>query len=339
MNGKVSVSVVIRCYNEERHIGRLLAGIMAQTVADVEIIVVDSGSTDATLAIASRYPVRVVNIPKAEFSFGRSLNLGCAAATGEYIVIASAHVYPVYRDWLAHMIAPFEDPQVALVYGKQRGDERTRFAEHQVFQRWFPDKGTTQQDHPFCNNANAAIRRELWQQLPYDETLTGLEDLDWAKKVLDLGYHLAYIPAAEIIHVHEETWAQVYNRYRREALAFKQIYPQARFGLRDFVRLWLGNTVTDWRRARQAGVWWQKADEIARFRLMQFWGTYQGYRQSGDIDAHLRRKFYYPATQHQAPPRTRDPELRIGYDGIGYDGMMDAGNPNTSETQNKAEDI
>ncbi|MFB8794966.1 MAG: glycosyltransferase [Microcoleus sp.] len=48
----VKCSVVIRCYNEEQHIGRLLSGIMEQSVRDVEIILVDSGSTDATVGIA-----------------------------------------------------------------------------------------------------------------------------------------------------------------------------------------------------------------------------------------------------------------------------------------------
>ena len=86
------VSIVIRCYNEEQHIGRLLSGLIQQTVEELEIIVVDSGSTDSTVAIASCYPIKLVSIKPEDFSFGRSLNLGCQAATGEFIVIASAHV-------------------------------------------------------------------------------------------------------------------------------------------------------------------------------------------------------------------------------------------------------
>ena len=54
----MSVSIVIRCYNEEKYIGRLLQGIMQQSVDDVEIIVVDSGSTDGTLSIVADYPVK-----------------------------------------------------------------------------------------------------------------------------------------------------------------------------------------------------------------------------------------------------------------------------------------
>ena len=59
-------SIVIRCYNEEQHIGRLLAGIIEQTVKDVEVIPVDSGSTDATFSIACPYPVKVLSIKPEE---------------------------------------------------------------------------------------------------------------------------------------------------------------------------------------------------------------------------------------------------------------------------------
>jgi len=125
-------SIVLRAFNEEKHIGRLLSGILEQKMSAIEIILVDSGSTDATLAIASRYPVRVLSITPEEFTFGRSLNIGCSAAQGEFIVLASAHVYPVYSDWLERLLAPFEDEKVALVYGKQRGNKTTRFSEHQI---------------------------------------------------------------------------------------------------------------------------------------------------------------------------------------------------------------
>ena len=102
-------SIIVRCYNEEEHIGRLLTGIMEQTLRDIEIIIVDSGSTDATLKIASRFPVRIVSIKPEEFSFGRSLNIGCEKAIGDFIVIASAHVYPIYKDWLEKILEPFVD--------------------------------------------------------------------------------------------------------------------------------------------------------------------------------------------------------------------------------------
>ena len=55
-------------------------------------------------------------------------------------MIASAHVYPVYPDWLERLLAAFADPQVGLAYGKQRGDATTQFSEHQMFAHWFPEQ-------------------------------------------------------------------------------------------------------------------------------------------------------------------------------------------------------
>lgn len=287
-------SIVIRTYNEASHIGRLLEGILQQTIKDIEIILVDSGSTDNTLDIVGKYPVKVLQISPDDFTFGRSLNTGIDVASADLIVIASAHVYPVYPDWLDHLLAPFSSPDVALTYGKQRGTSDTKFSEQQVFTRWFPENSAQRQNHPFCNNANAAIRRELWDKQPYDETISGLEDIAWAKWALNEGYAISYVAEAEIIHAHDETPQDVFNRYRREAMAFKRIYPQESFSRWDFAHLVCSNIFNDlWMSAREASIR-QHFSGILWFRWMQFWGTFQGYRQLGPLTWELRKTFYYP---------------------------------------------
>jgi len=305
-----SCSLVVRAYNEERHIGRLLEGVCRQTVQDVEIILVDSGSIDATTAIAAQYGATVVHISPSEFTFGRSLNLGLAAATCDLIAIASAHVYPVYPDWLERLLEPFADPAVALTYGKQRGDENSKFSEHQIFARWFPEESSVRQRHPFCNNANAALRRSVWEGHPYDESLTGLEDLAWAQWAFGQGHAIAYAADAEIIHVHTETPHGVLNRYRREAMAFKRIYREAHFSLYDFLRMASANIASDlWHAARQR-VFWRSVLSIFWFRTAQFWGTYQGYRRSLEWNWQLRQAFYYPHGMEKLEkpaPRDVDP--------------------------------
>jgi glycosyltransferase involved in cell wall biosynthesis len=129
----MNCSIVIRAYNEEKHIGRLLEGIRQQTVSDVEIILVDSGSTDKTVPVAESFDAHIVRIPSDEFTFGRSLNFGVRAATREFVVIASAHIYPVYPDWIESLLRPFEDDKVGLTYGRQRGYENSKYSEHQIF--------------------------------------------------------------------------------------------------------------------------------------------------------------------------------------------------------------
>jgi len=304
----MNCSIVVRAYNEEKHIGRLLEGIRHQTLKDVEMILVDSGSTDATVSIAQSFGARIVRIASDEFTFGRSLNFGLRAARRELVVIASAHVYPVYPDWLESLLRPFEDEKVALTYGKQRGPESARFSEKQVYHQWYPDVSKPRQETAFCNNANAAIRKRLWEQNPYDETLTGLEDLAWAKWAKEQGYALAYVAEAEIIHVHDETPRGVFNRYRREAMAFKQIHPEAHFTLYDFLRLATANILSDlWHAARER-LLWKNLASIFWFRFMQFHGTRKGYRESGLLTPQLRETFYYARERKKKDGKKRDVE-------------------------------
>lgn len=302
-------SIVIRAYNEERHIGRLLEGISQQTIQPLEVLVVDSGSSDRTVSIATRHGAKALHIQPAEFTFGRSLNLGIAESHNPFIVIASAHIHPIYPDWLEHLLAPLADSQVALVYGKQRGNAHSLFSEQQVFAHWYSEISQPRQASPFCNNANAAIRRSLWEDHHYDESLTGLEDLEWARWAMQQGHAIAYSAEAEIIHVHQETPRGVYNRYRREAMAFKRLFPHERFNWGDFLRLSASNIANDLRQAARQGVLLKSLGSIAWFRVMQFWGTYQGYRHPGPLTQELRKTFYYPRQVHPtASISTRDVE-------------------------------
>ncbi|MCK8492782.1 glycosyltransferase [Spirosoma sp. RP8] len=288
-------SIIIRAFNEEKHIGKLLDGIARQeSQHTIEIILVDSGSTDNTVQIAESRGAQVIKIRPEEFSFGRALNLGCQYASGDILLFASAHVYPVYTNWIDRMLAPFEDSKVALTYGRQIGNHLSKFSEQQLFAKWFPDVSNSNQSIPFCNNANTAIRRSLWEQMTYDESLTGLEDLHWAGAIQQQGYKIAYQADAVIVHVHEETPRKIYNRYYREAIAFKRLKPHATFNSWHFVYLAITNILSDYSAAMQTGAFLANVFDIPMFRVLQFWGTYQGYRFVGTLDRTLRQRFYYP---------------------------------------------
>lgn len=314
----MKLSVVIRAYNEEQHIGRLLTGLSKQLLAPAEVILVDSGSTDRTVEIARSHGARVVSIQPEQFTFGRSLNLGLEHAGGDLAVLASAHVYPVYPDWLQHLTEPFTDPAVGLVYGKQRGDRTTRFSERQVFAQWYPEQSVAGQSHAFCNNANAAIRLQLWSQHRYSETLPGLEDIEWATWLMSQGQSIVYSAEAEVRHVHNESYRQIYNRYRREAMGLRQIHPEQRFSLPDFVRFTVSNSLSDLKQARGEGVIAGELGGILRFRLAQFWGTYRGSQMAGPLSSELRRAFYYPRRSVAASAqqdRSRLPAIEYGDSG------------------------
>lgn len=289
-------SIVIRTYNQEEHIRKLLQWISFQTIDNYEIILVDSGSTDATIEIAEKYGAKIIHISSKEFTFGRAINKGIKNAKGKYCILASAHVYPVRDDWLQNLIQILEKPNVALVYGKQRGDKRSKFSERQIFLKWFPERSIENQDNPFCNNANVAIKRRIWEKIPYDEELTGLEDLDWAKKVMRRGYDIAYCAEAEVRHIHEEPYKQIRYRYEREAVGLKRIFPYSRFSLKDFLSLLFINIWNDWKVAYKQKCFLKNFLGILRFRFNQFYGTYKGYRCEIEqkLTRELRNRYYYP---------------------------------------------
>ncbi|MCC6545694.1 glycosyltransferase family 2 protein [Candidatus Sumerlaeota bacterium] len=287
-------SIIIRAFNESRHLGEVLRRLHAQRGKSFEIILVDSGSTDGTREIAERAGARVLHIAKEDFTFGRSLNVGCKAARGEFLVFISGHCYPVGSHWLDELLAPFAMKTIGLTYGKQRGGPRTKFSEHRHFQKTFRKFDAIPQDGFFCNNANSAIRHSLWRHHPFDESLTGLEDLGWAKWLDSTGGRIAYASRAGVYHLHDESWPQVFRRYEREAIALKHITPDLHFSFVDFLRLFLYSAWLDGRAAFSRGVFLRNAGSIAAFRLMQYWGTWRGFNYRRAVSRSLKEKFYYP---------------------------------------------
>jgi rhamnosyltransferase len=310
----VTVSVVIRCHNEEAHIGRLLTGLLRQSRRPNEIVVVDSGSSDATVSIAAAFGVEIVHISPEDFSFGAACNVGVAATSSDVVVFVSAHAYPLYASWLERLTAPFEAPDVALTYGRQCGPPGARFSEQRLFASWFPEVSVPRQLHPFCNNANAAIRRAVWETIRYDEQLTGLEDLDWAKRAIEAGHVLAYVAEAEIVHVHDESSAQIRDRYRREAIAHRRIYGEQRMSALSALQLAAANIASDYRAAARGGRLRENLADIPRFRIAQFAGTYQGFAQEGPVPALLRQRFFYPDAPDTSMPGTPRGEQPIDYE-------------------------
>lgn len=225
MNSTVpETSIVIRAFNEERWLPEVFSAIHRQQYRDFEILLVDSGSVDRTREIASANGARIVRLRSEDFTFGHSLNAGIREARGALIAIISAHAIPACDTWLERLIEPLRRDDVAMVYGGQRGHELSKFSETMDFERIFPTRAADiQTDEAFANNANSAVRRDLWEAHPFDEGLPGLEDIEWAKHWSEQEKKVVYEPEAGIVHVHTETWAQVRNRYHREGMAARWV--------------------------------------------------------------------------------------------------------------------
>jgi len=292
----MKASIVIRTYNEGRHIGALLKAIVDQEwkAEDREIVVVDSGSTDDTLQIARCFPVRVVHIRKEDFSFGRSLNMGCAAATGEALVFVSGHCIPVAETWLRDLVAPLGRDGIAYCYGGQLGNGNSYFSECQIFAKYFPSESRVPQEGFFCNNANSALLKSVWAQHPFDEELTGLEDMHLAKKLVGLGHRIGYVANAAVFHLHEESWAQVKRRFEREAIALQGIMPEVQLSFLDFLRYWFSAVSLDLGAAAKNRTALRRTPEILMYRLMQYWGAYRGNHFHRKMSKRRKEAYYYP---------------------------------------------
>ncbi|MDO8605771.1 MAG: alcohol dehydrogenase catalytic domain-containing protein [Phaeospirillum sp.] len=220
----VETSVIIRCFNEQKHLPALFDALDRQTYRDFEVIVIDSGSYDRSRDIARDRADRLIQIAKQDFTFGYSLNTGIRAGRGRFMAIASAHTIPVDPHWLGALVEPLRDDAVAMTYGRQIGAASSKFAEAEDFERIFgPAPRREDPAHWRVNNANSAIRKDLWEQHPFDEELPGLEDIEWARHWMEHGHAVLYEPKAMLVHIHEETWPQIRRRYYREAVAWRHM--------------------------------------------------------------------------------------------------------------------
>lgn len=281
-----AVSIVIRARNGAAFLGRLLAGIRLQEVADTEIILVDSGSTDDTRAIAEAHGCRVVIIELERFTYGRALNVGCAAARGRTCVFVSAHCVPVNDRWLTRLLEPLRDAAVAGSYGKQLPLPETLSYEQRNLLLGFPFDSRPQSSQIFFHNANAALRREVWERLSFDETLPGLEDREWARRVLTAGWQIVYEPLAMVYHRHGETLAQIYGRSHCEGVALRRLDPSLAQSPARFVVNYLRGVQRDLRFVWRYGRPLRSAVELVPQRFMEVYGTYRGVTASA---AEIRR--------------------------------------------------
>lgn len=301
----MDASIIIRTYNEERYLGELLAAINGQEAASTgtdgsafeiehEVLVVDSGSTDRTREIAESFGARILHITPEDFSFGRSLNVGCDAARGKVLVFISGHCVPCDAAWLRHLVTPIFDGRVVAAYGKQRGGEETKLSEHQVFAKLFPEQSAIPQEGFFCNNANAAVQRAVWEGLRFDEELLGLEDMFLGRQLVEAGMRLGYVAEAAVYHYHHETWAQVRRRYEREAIALQRVRPEWHLTFFEFLRYFTASVLLDTSYALQEKRWLRSAGEIFLFRFMQYWGSYRGNHEHRQMAKREKKRYFYP---------------------------------------------
>ena len=283
----VRVSVIIRSKNEERLLGRTLESLERQSFQDFEVVLVDSGSTDTTLDIAKKFTrVRIVEIPERFFTYGYALNVGVRCAVGQIFVNLSAHCVPINSHYLEYILEHLSDHSVAGVYGRQLPLPEHCHHPRVVltladYDKCWGSELKVQTDNYFFSNANAAIRRSLWEDLKFDETLPYCEDWAWAKEVQRIGYKIIYDPRAAVYHSHISSNSEVY-KIAMQLAAGKRLVDPERYvpqSLRNTVRAMLRNLREDWRNALKRGNLILFAHAVP-YRIAYLIGEYNGLRRS-----------------------------------------------------------
>jgi rhamnosyltransferase len=217
----VVASILILTKNGGDDFRESIDAVFSQTdVCEFEVIVVDSGSTDGTLAVARRYPVRLEEIRAQEFHHARTRNFAAQLARGKYLVYLTQDAIPASRVWLKALLDNFENPSIGAVYGRQIPKIGAGLERHEVLSSLYGDSrlvkhhqdGLGYKRYHF-SSVNSAIRKELWDATRFPDELKVFEDIGIAKRILDSHWSIAYEPQAAVYHSHEFPLGFLLKRY------------------------------------------------------------------------------------------------------------------------------
>lgn len=228
-DSRPEVTIALLTYNGGYLLQRLLEGVRDQQCDYlVNVIAVDSGSTDGTVAMLSKHGVTVIEIPHGDFDFGATRDLAYQKATGEFVVNLSQDAVPKDETWLENLVAPLiEDEKVAVSCGASVPDSERKF-------RQFPWEKNgyfyfTREMRKFRQRygkgisfANSAVRRSVWEAVRFEPIPLG-EDFQFQIKLSTGDWERAYPEGAEVLHHHDYDLRSLYARCRNEGLALRMM--------------------------------------------------------------------------------------------------------------------
>ena len=226
---KIYISIIILTKNAGSILKAVLDGVFSQNYGSFETIIIDSGSTDDTLKIVKKYPLKIFRIKPSEFGHGKTRNLGAKLAKGKYVVYLTQDAIPKSKLWLEELLKPFSSKEVAGVYGRQIPKEEENALDKLFFLALYGEKAIewtsgsyTSGDNIF-SDANSAIKKDLLLENPYKNDIIVSEDYEWANRIMQKGYKIVYQPKAEVIHSHTYNLFSLFKRNFDIGVSYKYI--------------------------------------------------------------------------------------------------------------------
>ena len=190
-----SISVIIRCRNEEEHIGLTIQSVIDH-FENPEIIIIDNQSTDESMKVVSlfdRHDIRKYSL-NGNYTPGKALNFGVKKANNDTILILSAHsqITDINKDWiekdLNNHVAVFGN-QTPIYKGKKISKRYiwshfTKIRHQNLYSKI--------EDRYFLHNAFCFYKRDFLLENPFNEDLSGKEDRYWAIDIVKKGHKYLY---------------------------------------------------------------------------------------------------------------------------------------------------
>ena len=224
------VSIVIPTLNAGPLFKDVLEGIRRQKFSrDLELVIVDSGSTDETLKLAWAHKAKIIEIDPQTFNHGATRNNGIENASGDIVVLLTQDAVPGDENLISNLVKPFGDPEVAGSYGRQVPRPEADVLTTRKLNEWLTgslqsravwieevesyEALTPFQRYSFCtfDNVCSAVRKSVWKEIPFPARNFG-EDIAWGKLAIERGWKIAYEPAAWVVHSHDRPIGYEFKR-------------------------------------------------------------------------------------------------------------------------------
>ncbi len=268
-------TVIMRTKNSGWVIREALEALFSQTFQDFELSVVDSGSTDDTLAILEDYPHTLTRIAPESYYPGPVLNEAFARARTPLCILLNSDSVLLARNSLQNLVEAFDAPQVVAAYGRQLPRPEANPWVQRDYAESFPEGHSA--SWIGLSFPLAAMRHSAWRQRPFYDESWGSEDTEWGQWARREGLGVRYVPSAITMHSHNYSFRQLHGRRFIEGEADAPIYPERRANLLGSLRRALTDGARDIAACVEDAQPWRVPEAFAR-RLAGEWAYLRGNR-------------------------------------------------------------